>query len=105
VQPAGINEGAIKMQEDTQTDKPEKATEVAGQDERLVMLPMPENKHRVETGSIQFGDDWAGIFIRGDNAAFYANAINTLMMYDKSDHMALSALNGLYQLLRSCKQT
>jgi hypothetical protein len=37
VQPAGINEGAIEMQETKQKDKPEKATEVAGQDERLVM--------------------------------------------------------------------
>jgi hypothetical protein len=30
---------------------------------------------RPETGPMQFGDDWCGIFIRGDNAFLYANAL------------------------------
>lgn len=31
------------------------------------------NKHarRVETGPVQFGDDWPGLFIRGDDCAHY----------------------------------
>ena len=37
VQPAGINEGAIKMQETKQNDETENGTEVAGQDKRFVM--------------------------------------------------------------------
>lgn len=28
---------------------------------------LPAVKERVETGVVQFGDDWPGIFIRGDN--------------------------------------
>lgn len=33
---------------------------------------------RVETGAVQFGDDWPGLFIRGDNAFYYAMNIRTL---------------------------
>jgi len=32
-------------------------------------LNKPENLDRVETGPVQFGDDWPGYFIRGDNCA------------------------------------
>jgi uncharacterized protein (TIGR02996 family) len=32
------------------------------------MLPAPIDSPRVETGAVQFGDDWPGLFIRGDNA-------------------------------------
>lgn len=31
-------------------------------------LPAPPDGGRVETGPVQFGDDWPGVFIRGDNA-------------------------------------
>lgn len=31
-------------------------------------LPAPADGRRVETGAVQFGDDWPGLFIRGDNA-------------------------------------
>lgn len=34
----------------------------------------PAAEPRVETGPIQFGDDWPGTFIRGDNA--FAHAMN-----------------------------
>ena len=33
---------------------------------------LPEQEERVETGAVQFGEDWPGIFIRGDNAISYA---------------------------------
>jgi hypothetical protein len=29
---------------------------------------LPAVDQRVETGPVQFGDDWPGVFIRGDNA-------------------------------------
>jgi len=38
------------------------------------MLPAPPDGKRVESGAVQFGDDWPGIFMRGDHAlpaAFY----------------------------------
>ena len=35
-----------------------------------------ELESRVETGPVQFGDDWPGIFIRGDNAMWYRYALS-----------------------------
>jgi hypothetical protein len=32
------------------------------------LLPAPPGIPRVETGAVQFGDDWPGLFLRGDNA-------------------------------------
>ena len=37
-------------------------------EEMMDVRLFPEQEKRVETGPIQFGDDWPGIFIRGDNA-------------------------------------
>jgi hypothetical protein len=34
---------------------------------------------RVETGPVQFGDDWPGVFVRGDNAFGYAMALREAM--------------------------
>ena len=51
VQPAETNKGAIKMQENTRTKETENGTEVAGQDERLVILPEyvePEHRKLIE---------------------------------------------------------
>jgi hypothetical protein len=39
-------------------------------DSRVQMLPAPAGSPRVETGAVQFGDDWPGLFIRGDNAYY-----------------------------------
>lgn len=33
---------------------------------------LPKQPERVETGVTQFGDDWPGLFIRGDDCAGYA---------------------------------
>lgn len=35
---------------------------------RVLLLPAPQGLPRVETGAVQFGDDWPGLFLRGDNA-------------------------------------
>lgn len=34
---------------------------------KVQQLPEPENMPRVETGPVQFGNDWPGLFIRGDD--------------------------------------
>jgi hypothetical protein len=36
---------------------------------------LPEQAKRVETGPVQFGSDWPGLFIRGDDALYYAIAL------------------------------
>jgi hypothetical protein len=35
---------------------------------KVLLLPAPQGLPRVETGAVQFGDDWPGLFLRGDNA-------------------------------------
>lgn len=34
---------------------------------------------RAETGPLQFGDDWPGVFIRGDNAMGFVQALRALL--------------------------
>lgn len=40
---------------------------------------LPPQEPRVETGVVQFGEDWPGVFIRGDNAFAYRMAIAQLI--------------------------
>jgi hypothetical protein len=59
---------------------------------------------RPETGPMQFGDDWCGIFIRGDNAFFYANALKNFLESKnaQNDIFTRIQLEGLVELLASC---
>lgn len=43
------------------------------------MSSQPKTKRRPETGPMRFGDDWTGVFIRGDNAAYYAQNLRMLL--------------------------
>lgn len=53
---------------------------------------------RVETGIVQFDDDWPGVFIRGDNAMHYA------MCLENPDFaLSPSIIRGLIELLKSCQ--
>jgi hypothetical protein len=38
-----------------------------------------ETKKRVETTVLQFGDDFPGVFIRGDHAAYYSLVLRDLL--------------------------
>lgn len=59
---------------------------------------------RPETGAMQFGeDDWPGVFIRGDNAIYFAMAVVQAEQSLPDDQWLLkSVLKGLSQTLRSC---
>lgn len=37
-------------------------------DQQIVTLPLPDGMTRMESGPVQFGDDWPGMFLRGDDA-------------------------------------
>jgi hypothetical protein len=58
---------------------------------------LPEQDIRVETGVTQFGDDWPGVFIRGDDAFAFA-------LYLESVERTGDEINveGLLNLLREC---
>ncbi len=61
-------------------------------------------QERVETGPIQFGDDWPGVFIRGDHALHYSMLLENLLngKIPQEDFISLMVLHGLKEDLASC---
>jgi hypothetical protein len=45
---------------------------------RIQHLPAPTELPRVETGAVQFGDDWPGLFLRGDDCLALLNDIRRM---------------------------
>jgi hypothetical protein len=60
------------------------------------------NQTRPETGPMQFGSDWPGIFIRGDNAGGYAQCLRNLLL-GSADALDKIQVQGLVFLLSSCQ--
>lgn len=61
---------------------------------------MSDKKHRrAETGPMAFGDDWPGVFIRGDNAGWYAMLLRQHLENPGSLGVNQSVLEGLVSLL------
>lgn len=69
-----------------------------------------EEQVRVESGPIQFGEDWPGVFFRGDYAgplSMYLGLILTHLekdpdLYKRIDVFTLGAVRGLQKDLASC---
>ncbi len=55
---------------------------------------------RPETGPMVFGDDWTGVFVRGDNAYGYAQALRDLLAKVEGG-APLDYLWGMVALLES----
>jgi hypothetical protein len=72
---------------------------------------LPAQEQRVETGAVRFGDDWPGVFIRGDNAFGYIAALDwaiATLAHDPSPSISLftvSMLRGLRADLASSDLT
>ena len=69
---------------------------------------LPHDGPRVESGPVQFGDDWPGVFLRGDNALGYARALREIL--DGSDEatshpLTRLKLRGLLIALSACDVT
>jgi hypothetical protein len=58
-------------------------------------------EERVETGVVKFGDDWPGVFIRGDNAFNYAHALDRVLASSNPCPIYDDTIKGLIDLLRS----
>ena len=62
---------------------------------------------RPETGPMQFGTDWPGVFIRGDNAFAFANYLTVAIESLESEMMlprlspTLESVKGLRDVLQS----
>lgn len=69
----------------------------------ILRLPHPGTVARVETGVVQFGDDWPGVFIRGDNALTVAHMLReALKLIPQTEWLVRSQLKGLHDDLQSC---
>lgn len=69
--------------------------------------PLPEGR-RPETGPMQFGNDWPGVFLRGDDSMTYSMALRSaLEMLATIDGAWLegATLVGLVDLLGTCRVT
>lgn len=60
---------------------------------------LPTADPRVETGAIAFGSDWPGTFIRGDNAAYYAAHLRTVLFGDNMQPEYFFSRQVIYGLL------
>jgi hypothetical protein len=50
----------------------------------MKLRKMPAVEPRVETGPLKFGDDWTGVFIRGDDAMFTADMLRKILEANNS---------------------
>lgn len=62
--------------------------------------------NRVETGAVQFNDDWPGVFIRGDVAGYYGMTLSSIINQIDSggpvNMFDIMILRGMLQTLRGC---
>lgn len=53
---------------------------------------LPAQSPRVETGPTRFGDDWCGVFIRGDSAFSYAMTLREIVeVLESSNERAIES--------------
>lgn len=66
----------------------------------------PLSRARAETGPMQFGEDWPGVFISGDSAFRIAmNLERALLLIDEGSGLGAAprtTISSLVELLRSC---
>jgi hypothetical protein len=60
--------------------------------------------NRVETGAIQFGEDWPGLFLRGDDAKFLSLAIESVVAEIKPTAQNKLALMHLVEVQRMVEE-
>jgi hypothetical protein len=73
----------------------------------------PDTSARADDGPLQFGDDWPGVFLRGDTAAHYAISLRGVLDALKHGGVELPdgvllqamALDGLLSDLEGCRVT
>lgn len=64
---------------------------------------LPACDPRIEDGPVQFGDDWPGLFLRGDTAMCYASYLEELLNSGPPvSAIAVGVLIGLLSDLQSC---
>jgi hypothetical protein len=71
--------------------------------EKMIAIRMlPEQTPRMESGPVQFGEDWPGVFIRGDHAGYYALNLQFALDKLKDDPITWGIVEGLRREFASC---
>lgn len=69
---------------------------------------LPQQTPRIETGPLKFGNDWQGVYIRGDNAMWWGMQLGELLermdAKDSRDRLLLGSLNRLRDVLDSARE-
>ncbi len=67
---------------------------------RITQIPFPGSSGQTPTGSLQFQNDWPGLFLRGDDAISLHSSIRTLeqRLASHSDTVVASALHKLKKI-------
>jgi len=71
---------------------------------------LPAQEKRVETGVVKFGDDWSGIFIRGDDCFNFLFGLLFLLSKVKfkipetAKYLALKEVKSYMNILNDCNQ-
>lgn len=62
---------------------------------------------RIETGPLAFGEDWPGVFIRGDDALWYSMTLEGMIsgIREREQRIPIMHLQHLLEDLRSCRVT
>lgn len=65
---------------------------------------LPAQTPRVETGPVQFGDDWPGVFIRGDDACHWRLLLRRILNLNEGqfDYIDKSNMEFIIGILKSC---
>ena len=65
----------------------------------------PAQDPRIESGPIRFGEDWPGVFLRGDHAAHFAMVLSDLLQStnERLNPFSLAVLQGLQKTLASAR--
>lgn len=73
--------------------------------DKIEIRKLPEQEDRVETGPVRFGDDWTGLFIRGDTAFHIAHTLRAVLEHETFEHPVLkNQLEGFAELMESCSE-
>ena len=64
---------------------------------------LPGTDKRVETGPVRFGDDWSGVYIRGDESLYFSMALRRLLVERELTKLDTQACSCLVEILESCQ--
>jgi hypothetical protein len=64
---------------------------------------LPQVTDRIESGPLQFGEDWPGLYLRGDSALGYAQSLSAALDKNRLNSVDRIVLQGLLEELQSCQ--